>query len=530
MSDKLYFNGDILTMEDEMYIDSLLVKSGKIFKIGKKEDLDVFVDESIELINLEGKTLMPSFIDTHSHFTGYANSLLQVPLDNATSYDDIVVSIKNFIKENDIKPGEWIVAKGYDQNSLDEKTHPTKEILDLAAPDNPVVIQHQSGHMGVFSSKALESLEITTKTQSPNGGIIQIENGNLTGYLEENAFINYVQKVPMISFDKFKNAIIKAQNIYSSYGITTMQEGMVVELLADILDFLKSSKVLKIDLIAYIDLKSSKDLINRFKDCIKSYNNRLKIGGYKIFLDGSPQGRTAWMLKPYKNDNSGYKGYPIYTDDDLQEKIQTAIKENMQLLAHCNGDAAAKQYITQYKIAKEILNPKNDIRPVIIHAQLIAKEHLEDVKNLNMIPSIFIAHVYYWGDIHIQNFGIERASSISPAKSALTKGVKFTFHQDSPVTEPNMLETVWCAVNRTTKNDVILGESEKISPIEALKAVTINAAYQYFEEDLKGSIKEGKLADLVILDSNPLKVDPLKIKDIKVLETIKEGKTIFKSK
>lgn len=130
MSDKLYFNGDILTMENEMYIDSLLVKSGKIFKIGKKEDLDVFVDESTELINLEGKTLMPSFIDTHSHFTGYANSLLQVPLDNATSYDDIVVSIKNFIKENDIKPGEWIVAKGYDQNSLEEKTHPTKEILD----------------------------------------------------------------------------------------------------------------------------------------------------------------------------------------------------------------------------------------------------------------------------------------------------------------------------------------------------------------------------------------------------------------
>ena len=147
-----------------------------------------------------------------------------------------------------------------------------------------------------------------------------------------------------------------------------------------------------------------------------------------------------------------------------------------------------------------------------------------------MIPSFFVAHVYHWGDIHIKNYGMERASRISLAKSAQDKGIIYTFHQDSPVIEPNMLETIWCAVNRITKNGVLLGNDERISPLDALKAVTKNAAYQYFEEDIKGTLKEGKLADLVILDKNILKVDPMKIKDIQVVETIKEGETIFKKR
>ena len=200
----------------------------------------------------------------------------------------------------------------------------------------------------------------------------------------------------------------------------------------------------------------------------------------------------------------------------------------MQVLVHCNGDAACEQYINQFKLAKEETKSTNEIRPVIVHAQLLDKDQLDEVKELNMIPSFFVAHVYHWGDIHINNFGMERASRISLAKSAQDKGIMYTFHQDSPVIEPNMLETIWCAVNRITKNGVLLGKNERVTPLDAVKAVTKNAAYQYFEEDIKGTLKEGKLADLIILDNNILKVDQMKIKDIKVLETIKEGKTIFK--
>ena len=169
-----------------------------------------------------------------------------------------------------------------------------------------------------------------------------------------------------------------------------------------------------------------------------------------------------------------------------------------------------------------------EIRPVMIHAQLVGIDQLPYLKQYHIIPSFFIAHVFYWGDIHVNNFGYERASKISPARSALEQDILFTFHQDSPVINPNMFETIWCAVTRKTKSGITLGEDEKISVLDAIKAVTINSAYQYFEENTKGSIKEGKLANLIIVDKNPLEVNSDEIKNIKVLETLKEGKTLYR--
>ena len=277
-----------------------------------------------------------------------------------------------------------------------------------------------------------------------------------------------------------------------------------------------------------MDIAKADELKEKFANCLNKYDNHVKMGGYKTFLDGSPQGRTAWMRTPYLGEKENYYAYGTQSDEELEAKLELALKENMQILVHCNGDAACEQYINQYTLAKKKIKSTNEIRPVIIHAQLLDRDQLDRVKDLNMIPSFFIAHVYHWGDIHIKNFGMERASRISLAKDALNKEILFTFHQDAPVIEPNMLETIWCAVNRITKNGVLLGADERIPAIEALKAVTKNAAYQSFEEDIKGTIKEGKLADLVILDKNILKVEPMEIKNIQVLETIKEGESIFK--
>ncbi|MGL5756688.1 MAG: amidohydrolase [Paraclostridium sp.] len=528
MKETLYFNGDIITLENDLYAEAILVRDGKIFKIDKKENLLKIANSTVEIIDLQGKTLIPSFIDAHSHFFAYSQTLLQPSLENATNFEEIIDIIQKFIKNNNIPKGIWVTAANYDHNNLNEKTSPTKEVLDKAAPDNPLVIKHQSGHSGVLNSIGLNELGITSDTLNPEGGIIYKKDNDPTGYLEENAFINYIQKIPLPSFNEIIKSVKKAQERYKSFGITTMQEGMVVPLMSDILNYIKNSKMLELDYIGYIDVKESKSLLNNFDGCIKNYVNRFKIGGYKIFLDGSPQSRTAYMLKPYKDATDGYRGYPIYKDEDLEKYIELAIKNNMQLLAHCNGDAASYQYISQFNIAKEKCNLNNDIRPVIVHAQLLPYSQLDAVHRLKMIPSFFVAHVYHWGDIHIKNFGFERASKISLANSASKKDLKFTFHQDSPVIEPNMLETIWCAVNRITKDGVLLGNDEKITPLEALKAVTINAAYQYFEEHHKGSIKEGKLADLVILEKNPLKVKPMEIRNIHVLETIKEGISIFK--
>lgn len=526
--EKLYFNGDIITLEDELYTEAVLVKGKKILKVGKKEDLLKASTSDVELIDLQGKTLMPSFIDPHSHFSGYAGSFTQVDLTETSNFEEISEAIKKFIIKNNVPAGKWIQANGYDQNYLEEKIHPTKELLDKAAPNNPIIVKHKSGHMGVLNSLGIESLGITADTPNPEGGVIERKDKEVTGYLEENAFVKYVQEIPIVSNEEFMRSLVKAQNAYASYGITTVQEGFVVDLLADIFQYLIHSKTLKIDLIGFLDINNSEVLKKKFANCLGKYDNHVKMGGYKTFLDGSPQGRTAWMRTPYEGEEKDYYAYGTQKNAEIEGKIEKAIKDNMQLLVHCNGDAAAQQYIDQFKIAKGKINSTNDIRPVMIHAQLLDKDQLDDVKALNMIPSFFVAHVYHWGDIHIKNFGMERASRISLLKSALDKGILFTLHQDAPVIEPNMLETIWCATNRITKSGVVLGAEERISPLEALKAVTINAAYQYFEEDIKGTIKEGKLADLVILDKNILKVDPMEIKNITVLETIKEGETIFK--
>ena len=276
-------------------------------------------------------------------------------------------------------------------------------------------------------------------------------------------------------------------------------------------------------MICYIDRKENSDILENNKDYLKKYNNKLKIGGYKLILDGSPQGKTAWLTKPYEGEKE-YRGYGVYKDEEVINYVKKSLEENVQLLPHCNGDAASDQLIKAYE-KQNNLN-KNE-RPVMIHAQTVRYDQLDKMKDLNIIPSFFITHIYYWGDIHIKNLG-KRANKISPANYAKKLGLKYTFHQDTPVLNPNILEMVHVAVNRKTKSQKTLGEEEKISVFDALKAVTINAAYQYFEEDKKGSIKEGKLADLVILDKNPLKVPKEEIKNINVLETLKEGKTCYK--
>ena len=476
------------------------------------------------MIDLSKKTVMPSFIDAHSHFFAVANDLSQANLNNCRSFKDIQNKILEYIKSNNIKQNQWIIANNYDNNNLQEERNITTEELDKIT-NNPIVIKHKSGHSGVLNSKGLQMLNITENTANPDGGKIDKKDGKLTGYLEENAFIENIKKIPMASENELLNNIKLAQEKYASYGITTVQEGYLTKELIPIYKKIIENKVLRLDVVAYIDEKSEGIVGEEFANYIKQYKNNFKIGGYKIFLDGSPQGRTAWMRTTYANDEN-YYGYGTMTDKEIERIIEKAYNNNLQLLAHCNGDMAAEQYILCIqKLNKNIAK----IRPVLIHGQLLGVDQLEDIKELGIIPSFFIAHTYYWGDVHIKNFGLQRAEKISPAGSSSKKQIVYTFHQDSPVIEPNMFETIWCAVNRKTRQGITLGTDERISVIEAIKAVTINSAYQYFEESTKGSIKEGKIADLIVVDKNPLKVDRNELRNIKVLETIKDGQTIYKT-
>lgn len=352
----------------------------------------------------------------------------------------------------------------------------------------------------------------------------RIENSEEpNGYLEETAFINSAKQTEQFSIEENAKQLKKAQKIYFQNGITTVQDGLTKKGEFELLKYAAKNQMLDLDVISYIEMMNNKQILQENPEYVKQYQNRLKIGGYKIVLDGSPQGKTAWLSKPYEGEKE-YRGYPTHTNQEVERFVAEALKEDVQLLAHCNGDQASEQLIEAFE--KEEKQFSNDIRPVMIHSQTVMHKQLEHMKKIKMIPSFFIAHIYYWGDIHIKNLG-QRAYHISPAKYARDHGLIYTFHQDTPVIMPNMLETIWCAVNRITKQGVVLGEDEKLDVYDSLKAVTIYSAYQYFEENEKGSIKEGKLADLIILDKNPLKIEKSKINQIKVLQTIKEGKVVF---
>ncbi|MEG1448699.1 MAG: amidohydrolase family protein, partial [Oscillospiraceae bacterium] len=428
--DKIFYGGNIITMEDCPNPEAVVISDGIIKNIGKYDEL-ILLSPKAQKIYLDGKTLMPSFIDAHSHFSAYANSLLQAPLDECYSFEEITNKLHDYINSNNTPKGQIIIAKGYDNNILEERKHPTKDFIDSEFGDYPVILQHKSGHMGVFSSIALDMVGITPETASPQGGKINFKDG----FLEEEAFMEYMKKVPMPNAEKLLEAYKKAQEKYASYGITTIQEGMMVEEMIPFYDYLIDNSLLFLDVVAYSDIKSAKHIFASYPASINKYSNNLKIGGYKIFLDGSPQGRTAWMLEPYKkgDENGEYFGYGTMKDQQVIEAIEISAKNNMQILAHCNGDRACQQFIHCVTKSEENLPIIKTLRPVAIHSQLMNETQLESCKDLGIVPSFFVAHVYYWGDTHIKNFGIKRAEKISMTRTALEKNIPFTLHQDAPV-------------------------------------------------------------------------------------------------
>jgi len=531
----IYFGGPIITMEGENdRPEAVLVEDGKIKKAGTLDEVCKAVSGRVEMRNLDGRCLMPGFVDPHGHITMNGQMSLCADLSECVNFDEIVAVLKKFITDNKITAKNAVVGYGYDHNFLEEKSHPTRAVLDKASTEIPIMAMHISGHLGCANSPAIKAAGISAETPDIEGGKIGRIPGTMEpdGYFEEGGLMMLqpaVRKLVKVDINKMLSTM---EDIYIKNGVTTVQDGATT---APDLKMLKAANTLgklKIDVVAYPLLSSDgRKLAKKNKSFVRKYRKHLKIGGYKLVLDGSPQGRSAWVTKPYLGGEEGYCGYPWMKDEEVEKYITQTLKDGQQLLAHCNGDAAGDQLLSLYKKAYDASdNPDKDkLRPTMIHCQLARNDQLDKMAELNMIASIFVSHVYYWGNIHLMNFGPERGEHISPVKDALDRGLIVNFHTDTPVTKPKMLHSVWCAVNRINRDGNVIGADQAISVYEALKAITINGAYEYFEEDSKGSIKEGKRADMVILDRCPLDVDKMEIKDIEVLETIKDGRTIYKA-
>ena len=544
----IYYNGDIITMEEGREAEAVYVKNGRIEALGSEEDILQYRSGATELVNLQGRTLMPAFIDAHSHISALAQTLSLVDLSTCISISAIIAKLQESLQNKEMDGESWLVGFGYDHNSLEERRHPDKRDLDRVSTEYPILISHVSGHMGIVNSPGLERLDITEHTADPAGGRYGRIPGSSVpnGYMEESAFIYKAASIMQPTTEEVTRDLQMAQEVYLQNGITTVQDGLVHRKELKALAYMAAHGLWKVDVVAYTDVTERKILerdrskremsdkeisdkeidVEAYSRYDGQYHQHLKIGGYKLVLDGSPQGKTAWLTKPYEGEET-YRGSQVHSDAYVEEIVKHALREGRQLLIHCNGDAAAEQLIQAfYKGEAEY---ENRIRPVMIHAQILRKEQIRQMKELGIIPSYFIAHTYYWGDIHLQNLG-ERALHISPAASTRKENLIFTFHQDTPVIAPNMFETIWCAVNRVTKGGVSIGKEEAIGVYDALKAVTINAAYQYFEENTKGSITEGKNADLIIVDKNPLKIEKESIREIRIMETIKDGRRVWSAK
>lgn len=536
---KLYYNGDMLPMTGEHdTFEALVTNEDKIAFTGTLDDAKRYAPDAT-LVDLKGKTLMPGIVDPHSHITMAEQLVTQADLTQCKNFADIQQALRTFMKDRKITPEQAILGRGYDQNDLEEERHPDKFVLDEVSSDIPVFITHVSGHMGVANSKALELAGITADTPDPVGA----RYGRVGDTQEPNGFCEEpAAALPVLNLasertsEGLRDVIDEVQDIYLSNGVTTCQDGALFKHSADDLFALAKQGRIKIDVVAYPLMSKAFDgaeVMAAYPEFDDDYVGRVRIGGYKILLDGSPQGRTAWMSEPYEPDESGktdWCAYGTMSDDEVREVAAQAIATNHQVLAHCNGDAASEQYLRCYKQAYDASsNPnKTSLRPVMIHCQTARRDQYERMPELNMIPSIFTSHIWYWGDAHLKNFGPVRGGRISAVADALACGLVYNFHTDSPIVRPNMFETVWCAVNRITKKGKHLDADQKVGVYEGLLAITINAAYSYFEEDIKGTLEVGKLADLAIVDKNPLKIDPLELRDIKVMETIKEGKTIWR--
>lgn len=539
----LVYGGPILTMQgmQPSYVDAMLIQDGKIRYTGTLSEAEKLAPQAKRL-NLNNKTVIPGIIDAHSHLNSVGMqqtvaNLYLPPDGKVVSIATLIQEMKAWAKQNPTfvqATSGWIIGNGYDDAQLQEKAHPTATDLDQISTTQPVLILHQSGHLASVNHKALELLGINEKSSNPSGGVIRrVVGTNIpNGVLEESVVIEaMLQALKMVPPEMMQQMALTAVQTYMKNGYTTVQEGRADRGTSELWRSLANQNKLAIDVVSYPDISSEQAYMLE-KGVSKNYVNHFRIGGVKISLDGSPQGKTAWLTEPYvvppEGKDKNYRGYPAFPEQKtVQHMIDLAFQQHWPILAHANGDAAIDQYLNVIANAQKKYDASQR-RDVIIHAQTMREDQLDRAKQLHLIPSFFSLHTYYWGDWHVaQTLGEKRAEHISPTGSALRKGMIFTEHHDAPVIPPKSMMVLDATVNRITRTGKVLGEAQKVSPYIALKTMTDWAAYQYFEEDIKGTLSTGKYGDLVVLSDNPITIDPSKIKDIKVLATYKQGQLVY---
>ena len=532
LRDQIFLNGKVLTMEPQSpQVSAFGVVGDRFGAVGSDTDVRRFHSSDSDIVDLKGKTVIPGLIETHNHLSDYAMTLMQVDCSTTANHtlSDVLGRIRKKAKQTN--RSEWIRGWGFDDTLIAEKRHLTRQDLDKASNENPVFIHHISGHLAYVNSRALQIAAIGSTTPDPEGGEIhRDETGMPTGLLsEESAQALVLKHIPVSAISDIKTTLLLAINHYHQYGITSVHDGSIGY-------YRDGPEVLR----AYRELETEGKLTIRvyatiIADLYESIwrmglgsgfgSKFMKLGSVKLFQDGSIQALTAALEAPYLN-SPGFRGHVLMPQETLNARVKRYHRAGLQIAIHANGDRAIESVLEAIEKACETY-PRKDHRHMIIHCQLASPDHVCRMNRAGVIPSYFINHIYFWGDRHVAEFlGRRRAQIMDPLGSTVKENLLFTLHSDCPVTPVNPLFSIYTAVNRMTRNGEVLGETERISVEQALKAFTIHGAYCSFEERIKGSIAPQKLADFVILSENPLAIEPAALKDIRVQATVVGGRIV----
>ena len=536
---RVFINGQVITVNNNNDIfEAVSVRGKYIEAVGSNDDIRELIGNKTRITDLKGQTLIPGFIDAHSHYPSSGLSAVSVdlsppPIGHTRSIKDIRQALGTELQNTDAD--KWLLGFGYDDSSLDEQRHPLRSELDTISREQPIYLWHSSGHMGVTNSPGLSKLGIDKNTPSVPGGVIgrNPKSGELNGLLQEKAALPLSELTGEFSLLDYYHILQRANRDYARNGITTAQSGAAnFELLRTLAWASRLGMIpFRIAIFPRHTVLSSQEA-NK-KSTLKKYNSdRFHIGPVKLFADGSPQGYTAFLSQPYFRPPPGgkpdYRGFPAVDQAVLVKQISELHNAGYQLAVHGNGDAAIENIIDAFSIAQEN-HHNDDPRAIVVHAQMARQDQLLRMRELGMTPSFFTTHTYYWGDVHMnRTMGPERAANISPANSAQRLGLRFSLHSDAPVTPINPLQLIWSAVNRQSVDGTEIGLHERISVTQALRAVTIDAAWQIFQEKNRGSIEVGKFADLVILSGDLLNNDD-DLRNLTVTETLVGGETVYDS-
>ena len=542
-AESIWSGGPILTMNDKaMRAEAVAVANGRILAVGRRGDVMKLKGPQTQLVDLKGQTLVPGFVDAHGHMVigglqAISANVLAPPDGKVTDIASLQQTLRDWAQQNAaiVEKTKVIIAFGYDNSQLKELRHPTKEELDEVSTDIPVIIIHQSSHLATVNSAMLKAMGYDASTKDPAGGVIQRKPGTTepNGTLEETAFFNGAPVVlNRVGPEGLKIFAREGSKLWARFGYTTAQEGRASPQVADMMKQVAAAGGFANDVTTYVDVLIDRDFIKANQSA--TYANRFRVAGAKLTIDGSPQGFTAWRDRPYfkpvGNYPPGYSGYAAASAEQVMDGVQWAAANGIQIITHANGERASDLLIAAHRAAQARYPQAKALRNVLIHGQFLREDQLDSYKSLAIIPSLFPMHTFYWGDWHLDHtVGPQAGMNISPTGWALKRGMIFSSHHDAPVAFPDSMRVLDATVTRRARGSGrIVGPEHRVDVITALKAMTIWPAYHHFEEKTKGSLEVGKLADFAILSKDPTAVEPTTIADIKVTETVKEGKTIFR--